>query len=103
MGHRTWGLSEGLGQPRLVLVSFSKFEKGSYSIVARRNTPDNIPPSLPPEKGLEVFKKQLTELQKLKTRHHEEARRDEQSWYEMTKRFMDMTFGSPNHHSQSFG
>jgi len=45
--------------------------------------------------------KQLEELQKFKTRHHEEAERDEQSWYEMTTRFMNMTFGSPNEHSQS--
>jgi hypothetical protein len=71
--------------------------------VARRTTPDKTPPSLSPEKSFQVLKKQLEELQKFKTRHHQEARRDEQSWYEMTKRFMEMTFGSPNAHSQNLG
>jgi hypothetical protein len=69
--------------------------------VARRTSPDKTPPQLPPEKGFQVLGKQLEELQKFRGRRHDEAKRDEQSWYEMTKRLMDMTFGFPNAHRES--
>jgi hypothetical protein len=72
-------------------------------LVTRRNTPERNLPTLLPEKGLQVLEKQLQELQKFKTRHHEDAQHDEQSWSEMTRRFMDMAFGSPNDHSKSLG
>ena len=71
--------------------------------MARRSTPDRIPPSLPPDKGIQVLTRQLEELQKLKTRHHEEVQGDEHSWYQMTKRYMDMAFGEPNGHSLNLG
>lgn len=64
----------------------------------RRKVPEPNKPDLSPERALPALKSQLTKLDTLKGRNHEEGKNDEKEWEHLTQSIIMRTFGdnSPN-------
>jgi len=69
----------------------------------KRPQTQGIPPDLSPEKAFAHLSQQMEKLQSFRNKNYEDARAEEEEWFQLTHKLIQRAFGSGSPNAQNFG